>query len=74
MSDSEKLTETVGVKLSDRHMRQIRAVAESHGLETSSWIRSLIEDALAKEQARYLSLHSIFGQDNPETKSNVEKR
>lgn len=75
MSDHhEKLTETVGVKLSETMLRQVRGVSEAAGLEPSAWIRSVIESATSKEQERYLSLHSIFGDDGVETKDNGGNR
>lgn len=71
MSDHhEKLTETVGVKLSETMLKQVRGVAEAAGLEPSAWIRSVIESAISKERERYASLHSIFGQSRSETKDN----
>ena len=74
MADHEKLTETVGVKLSERRLKQIRAVAESHGLEASSWIRLLIDEALSREAERYRALHLIFGDEATETNNNVVQR
>ena len=75
MSDHhEKLTETVGVKLSETMLKQLRGVAEAAGLEPSAWIRSVIESAISKERERYLSLHSIFGDDGVETKGNGGNR
>lgn len=59
----EKLTETIGVKLADTQLRQAQAVAESHGLGLSAWIRLLIDEALERERERYRALHSIFGPD-----------
>lgn len=70
----EKLTETVGVKLSETMLKQVRGVSEAAGLEPSAWIRSVIESAISKEHERYRSLHSIFGRDCPETKDNEGNR
>lgn len=71
-ADHEKLTETIGVKLSETAARQIRSVADVNGMEVSTFIRSLIESAIEKERARYASLHLIFGADLGETKDNAE--
>jgi hypothetical protein len=70
MADHEKLTETIGVKLSETTLRQVRAVADVNGMEVSTFIRSLVESAVEKERARYASLHFIFGADLQETKGN----
>lgn len=57
---TEKLTETLGVKLSDSLLRQLRGVAESAGTTPPELVRYLIEKHLEAERERYRSLHSIF--------------
>lgn len=59
----EKLTDTIGVRVSPELHAVVRGVAESSGLTPGEWVRALIEDALQRERARYLALHSIFGAD-----------
>jgi hypothetical protein len=68
--NDEKLTEAVGVKLSDTMLRQVRGVAEANDTTPSEWIRSTIEAALRKEMAHYQRLHFIFGAGEAETKGN----
>lgn len=72
-ADHEKLTETVGIKLSEKHVRQVRGVAESLGMESSGWIRSIILEALSEKAREYAALHSIFGDMETETKNNGGK-
>ncbi len=61
IAGSEKLSETIGVKLSDTQLRLARAVADTRGIGLSEYIRSLVEIDLERERARYAALHSIFG-------------
>lgn len=68
--NDEKLTEAVGVKLSDTMLRQVRGVAEANDTTPSEWIRATIEAALRKEMAHYQRLHFIFGSAEAETKNN----
>lgn len=58
----EKLNETLGIKLSDTTLRQLRGVAEATGSTPSELVRHLIEQHLATERERYRSLHSIFAE------------
>lgn len=60
---SEKLNETLGVKLGDSQLRQLRGVAEAAGTTPSELVRYLIEQHLSAERERFRALHSIFGQD-----------
>lgn len=60
----EKLTQTIGIKLSDTQLKQAKAIAESVDLGISEWVRNLIDVALEKERVRYMTLNSIFGQDD----------
>ena len=59
----EKLTETIGVKLSVTTLRRAKAIAEHGDIGISEWVRLLIDQALEKERARYLTLDSIFGDE-----------
>jgi len=59
----EKLTENVGIKLTDSQLRQLRGVAEAQGTTPAELVRHLIEQHLAAERARFRALHSIFGSD-----------
>ena len=58
----EKLTQTIGIKLSDTQLRQAKAIAESVDLGISEWVRNLIDVALEKERVRFQTLNSIFGE------------
>ncbi len=64
----EKLTETLGLKIGDTMLREVRAVAEANNTEAPDWIRSLIAEALEKERARYQTLKTIFDASDSETK------
>lgn len=64
MAHQEKLSETVGVKLSDTQLRQAKAVADTRGIGLSEYIRNLVELDLERERGRYAALHSIFGATN----------
>ncbi|MCK0507942.1 hypothetical protein [Aromatoleum anaerobium] len=57
---AEKLNETLGVKLCEHQLRQLRGVAEAAGTTPSELVRHLIEKHLEAERERYRSLHSIF--------------
>ncbi len=69
----EKLTETLGIKMTETMLRRVSAVAESHGLDAPKWVRTLIEDALDRERERFQVLSGIFGQADRETKSAAER-
>ena len=60
---AEKLTETIGIKLSDTALMQARGVAESQGLGLSEWVRSLIEAELERERVRFHMLATVFHGD-----------
>lgn len=70
MDLAEKLTETIAVKLSQTQVRHIRGVAESEGLEPSSWCRQVIDQALQQAEAKYRSLHTVFADAGSEAKVN----
>lgn len=57
---SEKLTETLGVKICDTTLRRLKGVAEAAGTTAPELVRYLIEKHLEVERERYRSLHSIF--------------
>lgn len=59
----EKLNETLGIKLCDTQLKQLRGVAEAAGTTPSELVRHLIELHLAAERERYRSLHSIFADE-----------
>jgi len=59
----EKLTENLGVKLSDSQVKQLRGVAEAAGTTPSELVRHLIEIHLASERDRYRALHCIFADE-----------
>lgn len=59
--NTEKLNETLGLKLSDTTLRQLKGVAEAAGTTPSELVRYLIEKHLDAERERFRALHSIFG-------------
>lgn len=66
----DKLTETLGVRVTAELQLVIKSVAEMHGLTPGEWVRSLIDDALHKERARYEALTYIFGERTAQTNRN----
>lgn len=70
MSIHEKLTENLGVKLSDVQLRQLRGVAEAASTTPSELVRSLIEHHLQCELDKYRALHTIFADELTNIKDN----
>lgn len=64
----DKLTETLGVRVTPELQQIIRGVAESHGMTPGEWCRVVIEAELRREHDRYVALHSIFGSATAQAK------
>ena len=60
---SEKLTETIAVKVCDTTLRQLKGVSEAASTTVPELVRYLIEKHLETERERFRALHSIFGNE-----------
>jgi hypothetical protein len=70
----EKLTETLGVRVSaDLHL-VIKQIAEMNGMTPGEWVRVLIEQALQSEKQRYEALRLIFDHDEGQANNSMASR
>ncbi len=70
MSDHEKLTSAITIKLTDLDAYTARQIAASKHMELSEYIRDLIEQDKHMEKARWESLNPIFGKTDQSDKGN----
>lgn len=61
--NTEKLTETIAVKVCDTTLRQLKGVSEAASTTVPELVRYLIEKHLETERERFRALHSIFGNE-----------
>ena len=70
MSDHEKLTAAITIKLTDTDAHAARMLASSQDMELSEYIRHLILQDKHLAHSRWISLNEIFGQNDPSDKGN----
>jgi hypothetical protein len=66
----DKLTDTLGIRVTAELHLVIKHIAEMNGTTPGEWVRSLIDAALQKEQARYDALNQIFGDGGKQANNN----
>jgi predicted DNA-binding protein len=66
----DKLTDTLGIRVTAELHLVIKSLAEVEGQTAGEWVRSLIDAALQKEQARYDALNQIFGDGGKQANNN----
>lgn len=71
MSDHEKLTAAITIKLTDTDSHAARMLAASQDMELSEYIRHLILQDKHLAYQRWISLNEIFGQSGQADKGNL---
>ena len=66
----DKLSDTLGVRVAAELHLIIKHVAEMNGTTPGEWVRSLIDEALRKEEAKYAALKQIFGDSRAQANRN----
>lgn len=66
----EKLSETLGIRVTTELLYVIKQVAEMHGMSPGEWVRCLIDQALQSERAKFEALKLIFDQEDVQANNN----
>lgn len=66
----DKLTETLGIRVTAELQMVIKQVAEMHGMTPGEWVRLLIDQALQGERTKYEALKVIFDHECEQANNN----